>query len=170
MEKIIKNNWWNRIFHKGTVKAQTDKYIKCKAMLAVASEIIQDINSCKTLNSLLEIHKFAWKWGFRNENIGPCPYGMFRTKDILNMTIDEVYLGNIYGLNTMSIRFWNEMSYEDMGGNGFGIPEDTKCYDLVLDQYKGILRSNIYSLKRQANEFVMDYIKVNKPKDPFKLE
>ena len=30
-------------------------------------------------------------------------YGMFRTKDINLMTINEVYIGGIYGLNTRTI-------------------------------------------------------------------
>lgn len=41
----------------------------------------------------MSVHKRIWRKGFRN----PDKYGMFRTKDINLMTINEVYIGGIYG-------------------------------------------------------------------------
>lgn len=52
------------------------------------------------------IHKRIWRKGFRNANLGPDEYGMFRTKDINLMTIDEVYIGGIY--DTLTIAQWED--------------------------------------------------------------
>jgi hypothetical protein len=48
----------------------------------------------------------------------------------------EVYLGNISGLNTHAIPYWEEHKEEKY--NDF-----TAVYDIVLSQYKQLLRSNI---------------------------
>lgn len=73
------------------------------------------------------LHKRIWRKGFRNANLGPDKYGMFRTKDINFMTINEVYIGGIYGLNTLTIARKEE-------------PYDSTqtCY-----AYKRLLKSNI---------------------------
>lgn len=69
----------------------------------------------------MNIHKDAWGSGFQNENSGPYPYGVFRTSNIPEMTITEVYLGGIYGLNTNSISFWEEHKNDKYGCNGLGV-------------------------------------------------
>ena len=167
--KIKKNNWWNRIFHKEILSSQASEYTKCKRIVGLYPAIAEDLNKAVALENLLEIHKFAWKYGFRNENLGPCEWGMFRTKDILNMTPDEVYLGNIWGLSTKPITFWNDCKDEEMSVNGFCIPEDTKIYDLIKSQYSSHLHRNFNYLNNEAKKFISEYEKVNKPKDPFKL-
>lgn len=52
------------------------------------------------------------------------------------MVPGEVYLGNIYGLNTHAIPYWEERKEEKY--NDF-----KTVYDIVLSQYKQLLRSNI---------------------------
>lgn len=58
---------------------------------------------------------------------------MFRTNNIITMTPQEVYLGNIYGLNTYSLAKWNDYSYEE--------------YDMIFNQYKRHLILNLKSIK-----------------------
>lgn len=92
------------------------------------------------------LHKRIWRRGFRNANLGPDKYGMFRTKDINLMTINEVYIGGIYGLNTLTIAQWEE-------------PYDSTqtYYDIVLCAYKRLLKSNIIALADNAKLLVAEY-------------
>ena len=99
-------------------------------------------------------------YGFKNENTRPCKYGFFRTEDIETMRPDEVYLGDIYGLWTNNIPFWEEHRDETMAGNGFGIPGDTKCYDLILNQYRACLSSAVTYQKRKAENLVNKYLEL----------
>lgn len=46
-------------------------------------------------------------------------------------------------MNTNSIPFWEARKNELYGANGFGLNEKRRLYDMVLDQYKTILTSNI---------------------------
>ena len=95
-------------------------------------------------------HKRIWRKGFRNANLGPDKYGMFRTKDINLMTINEVYIGGIYGLNTRTIAQWEDSKEE---------PYDSTqtCYDIVLCAYKRLLKSNIIALADNAKLLVAEY-------------
>ena len=93
------------------------------------------------------LHKRIWRKGFRNANLGPDKYGMFRTKDINLMTINEVYIGGIYGLNTRTIAQWEDSKEE---------PTQT-CYDIVLCAYKRLLKSNIIALADNAKLLVAEY-------------
>lgn len=136
-------NMWNRIFHKKELEANLCNLKKYTIWSKRSQEFINAIKAADSLSTLLAIHKDAWKTGFQNENIGPCEYGMFRTKDILKMTAEEVYLGGIWGLNTNSIPFWETHKNELYGANGFSLNEKRRVYDMVLDQYKTILTSNI---------------------------
>lgn len=59
------------------------------------------------------------------------------------MTINEVYIGGIYGLNTRTIAQWEDSKEE---------PYD--CYDIVLCAYKRLLKSNIIALADNAKLLV----------------
>lgn len=110
--------------------------------------IINAIKDCDSLISLMYIHKDAWGSGFQNKNIAPCSYGIFRTSDILTMVPCEVFLGGIYGLNINPIPFWEAHKNDKYGCNGFGIDKNDSLYEIVLNQYKNLLLSNIrYMLK-----------------------
>lgn len=89
---------------------------------------IHQLELANTLDEIFLLHIKIWANGIRNRNIGPDPYGMFRTDDILLMTKGEVYLGNIWGLNTGSILFWEQHPKE--------LPT-------VIKQYKNHLISNL---------------------------
>ena len=75
---------------------------------------------------------------------------MFRTKDINLMTINEVYIGGIYSLNTRTIAQWEDHKEE---------PYDSTqtCYDIVLGAYKRLLKSNIIALADNAKLLVAEY-------------
>ena len=61
------------------------------------------ISNAQTLDELYILHIQIWEEGIRNKNIGPDQFGMFRTDDILKMTPDQVYLGNIHGIDNICV-------------------------------------------------------------------
>ena len=71
-----------------------------------------ELMSHHTLEDTFKVHRqlgamhLAW-----NHAICPDKYGMFRTSNIATMSMDEVFLGDIYGLWTHSLPFW--LSYQD---------------------------------------------------------
>lgn len=164
-----KQTWWNRIFHHKQIKQERETYQKYKIMAGFYKEIYDDIVRAKGLKSLITNHKFMWKLGYRNENLGPCSYGMFRTENIENLNENNLYLGNIYGLCTHPAKFWEDMRDEPMGTNGFCVPSETKIYDLILDQYKKLLKSNLNSIKSQIDIFISEYERINSKKNPYDI-
>lgn len=145
-----KNNIWNRLFHKAEVQENIKQMSIYTKQCLEGQRFLERIEESSTLNTLIGIHRDAWETGFRNKNIGPDRYGVFRTLDISSMTPDQVYLGGILGLFTCPIPFWERHKNEMYGCNGFGIDEDRRLYDIVLDQYKGLLSSNIRALFDKA--------------------
>ena len=145
-----KNNIWNRLFHKAEVQENQKKmsiYIKQRE---IGQSIINAIKDCDSLITLMQAHKNAWSNGFQNNNIGPDPYGMFRTSDILTMVPYEVFLGGIYGINTEPIPFWEEHKEDKYGCNGFGIDENLSLYGMIVNQYRKLLSSNIRAMFNKA--------------------
>lgn len=145
-----KNNTWNRLFHKAEVQENIKQMSIYTKQCLEEQKFLDAIKSCKSLIDLMNIHKDAWGTGFQNENIGPCPYGIFRTLDIPSMTSEQVYLGGIWGLSTQAIPFWEEHKEDKYGCNGYGIDENLSLYEMVLDQYKKLLSSNIRTIFNQA--------------------
>lgn len=156
MKHHMKNNFLNKIFRRKKLQEFLKKCEEAKQIVNSYTELEQKVKNALTLGGLLAIHKEAWELGFRNANLGPCKWGMFRTEDISTMTPDEVYIGGIYGLVTQNIPFWEKYKDENMSCNGFGIDEDTKIYDLLMDRYKGILSSNFKAIKERAVEFLVE--------------
>lgn len=146
----IKNNKWNRIFHRNTIKSCREKANIYLAQCLKGQNFLEAIDKAETLGQLLNLHKDAWGSGFHIENLAPCPWGIFRTKSIENMVPGEVYLGNIFGLNTHAIPYWEEHKEEKY--NDF-----KTVYDIVLLQYKHLLRSNIKYLFEVANSELPAY-------------
>ena len=164
-----KNNAWNRFFFKDVLEEQEEKYRKLKKMLAEYPSIYDVIINAKNLIALFNIHKVAWNVGFRNKNLAPCEWGMFRTQNIETMKPEEVYIGSIWGLNTHNIPEWEKYSDEIMGPNGFSIPKDTKIYDLIVEHYKTVLRSNINSIRSEALEYIDEYESLNDTDDEYSI-
>lgn len=94
---------------------------------------INQVKSTNSLNTLLNLHKLIWACGFRNNNLGPDKFGMFRTNDIIKMTPQEVYLGNIEGLFTRTLADWSNNPKEE--------------YQIVLEQYRKHLISNLTAIR-----------------------
>ena len=141
---------WNRIFHNKEIKKNIAECNKFLTWNNQGQQFIDAIDKAISLYRVLAIHRDAWGTGFQNENIGPCAYGIFRTKDISKMTAEEVYLGGIWGLCTYNLPFWEKHKDDKYGCNGFGIDENTSLYELILNQYKNILTSNIKAMMQQA--------------------
>jgi hypothetical protein len=141
--KRIRNNWWNKIFHPKALKEYQEWKEVAKAIVGWKGQLHQDLKRAKTLQDLINVHKHIWDIGYRNRNIAPCPWGMFRCESIPQLTLDTLYLGDIWGLWTNTGRFWEEHKGETMAGNGFGIEPNMKVYDLIMQQYRHHLKSNI---------------------------
>lgn len=168
--KVLKNkSIWNRWFFAKELIEQARKYKKMKTLLSKYNMYYDKIVNSKSLLELLEFHRIIWVEGFRNKNLGPCEWGCFRTSDIAEMLPEQVYLGNIYGLWTFNIPKWEEDHDEVMGPNGFGVAKDTKIYDLILDHYKCILKSNMNSIKSECVDFISEYESLNEQDDPYAL-
>lgn len=149
-----KNNFWNHIFHKKEIIANQKQYELYKKQLATARQFITAIKNTKDLTNLLNIHKDAYGSGF-TLNLGPG--AMFRCKEIATMTPHQVYLGGIWGLNTYAIPYWEQYVDEPYGVNGFGIKEDQSLYEMILNQYKNHLISNISAMYNKALREVPEY-------------
>lgn len=160
MKKIIKNSFLNRLFKTKEVTANVLDFQVQRHILGCADQYLYKIGNCNSLIDMMHIHKKLWNDGFQNENTRPCKYGFFRTKDIATMRTDEVYLGDIWGLFTKNIPFWENNRDETMAGNGWGMDPNTKCYDLVLDQYRACLNGAVKYQKREAENLVNKYLEL----------
>ena len=149
MEKKLKENLWNKLFHKKTLTEQKQKYKKAKRIIGWKDQLFQDLNEAKNLTDIMLVHQHAWELGYQDIRLAPCEWGMFRTKNISEMKPEEVYLGNIWGLRTANIPFWEENKEETMAGNGFGIKDDTLIYDLIMKQYRDHLKSNFHAIIKE---------------------
>lgn len=144
--KRIKDNLWNRLFHSKKLEAYKEWKEKANAIIGWNKQLNEDLMRAKTLQDLIDVHKYAWQVEYQNSNLAPCPWGMFRCKSIPELTLDTLYLGDIWGLWTNTGKFWEEHKDETMDGNGFGINPEKKVYDLIMQQYRQHLRSNINSI------------------------
>ena len=156
------DNFFNRFFFKETLKEEKEKYEKCKSLVGHFSELDERIGASKTLEGVLDLHKKAWGLGYQNSNLAPCEYGMFRTQDISTMKPEEVFLGNVYGLWTFPIPKWENQKTEMYD-------KDISVYDVVLNQYKRVLHSNVKAIYREAKDLVEEYEIINPPKDSYKI-
>ena len=144
--KKVRNNLWNRIFHSKALKEYQEWKKTAESIIGWNNLLNQNLLKAKTLQDLIDVHKSAWNIGYRNRNISPCPWGMFRCNSIPELTLDTLYLGDIWGLWTNTGKFWEEHKDETMSGNGFGIDPNRKVYDLIIQQYRQHLRSNINAI------------------------
>lgn len=140
------NNLFNRIFHKKELAELKKQALIYKKQLEHGVQIIAAIHKCDSLTKLIELHKLAWANEFKNENLAPQRYGMIRSNSIEDLTPKDVFLGGIWGLNTRPISFWEEYKGHKYGCNGFGLDPNTDLYTLILNQYKGLIVSNVQAL------------------------
>ena len=159
MTMFIKDNLFNRSFRKSQLEEQRTKYQKVSQEVEKADSFLRAVAKCDSLIQMVAIHKDIWGSGFRNKNIGPDEYGMFRTKDIPTMKPEEVFLGNIFGLWTFAIPEWENNRNALYGANGFGINPGTRTYDLVLNQYRNLLQSNLMAIIKPEKDWLEEYKK-----------
>ena len=162
-----KNCQWNRLFHAKDVKANIEQKERAERLISMAPGYLQEIgevsyiegdkDSAKvtgatSLLDVLSIHKEAWANGFQNEKIGPCSHGMYRCESIPSMTPSQVFLGDIWGLWTKNIPFWEQYKNEGKSGGGWPIYEYLTDYQIILRQYKCQLSSNIRAIAENAEK------------------
>ena len=150
--KKVRNNLWNKIFHSKALKEYQEWKKIAGSIIGWNKQLNEDLARAKTLQNLIDIHKHAWDIGYQNSNIAPCVWGMFRCNSISELTLDTLYLGDIWGLWTNNGTFWEEHKDETMAGNGFGIDPNKKCYDLIMQQYRQHLRSNINAIANNTTK------------------
>lgn len=138
------NNLFNRIFHKKELAELKKQALIYKKQLEHGVQIIAAIHKCDSLTELVELHKLAWANEFKNENLAPQRYGMIRSNSIEELTLNQVFLGGIWGLNTYPIPFWEERKGHKYGCNG--LDPNTDLYTLILNQYKSLIVSNVQAL------------------------
>ena len=148
--KKVRNNLWNRIFHSKALKEYQEWKKVAESIIGWNKQLNEDLQRAKSLQDLVNIHKHAWEIGYRGSNLGPCPWGMFRCESIPELSLDNLYLGDIWGLWTNTGRFWEQHRNETMAGNGYGIKEDKLVYELIMQQYRRHLRSNLNSIADQT--------------------
>ena len=95
---------WNIIFHNSEVNKNIEDYKFQQSLVNSYEYWLTKIGNANTLTECMAIHKYIWRQGFKNTNLGPDKYGMFRAKDINFMTTNEVYIGGFNGLNILTIR------------------------------------------------------------------
>ena len=148
--KVLKENLFNRIFRRKKLQQQRDEKIRLERIIEKIDIYKPKVQECQNLFDMLKLHKDIWNDGIRNVYLGPNRYGFFRCKDIAEMSPEEVYLGNIYGLWTKTIPEWEEVKDHKFGVNLYGIEADTTIYQLILYQYRFVLTSNMQLIKQQA--------------------
>ncbi len=145
-----KNNLFNRIFHSKEVKKNIAREKELSERLLNIPQFYPKLKNVKDFEHLLEIHKEMWALGLRH-NIGPDNCGYYRTSNIETMTLSQVFLGDILGLNTMSAEYWSHYPNEEYGPNGFGIDPHILIYDIMLDKYRAHLLANLHYMEHQTN-------------------
>ena len=144
--KRIKNNLWNRIFHSKALKKYQEWKKTAESIIGWKHQLDQDLTRASTLQELINIHKHAWSIGYESPGLSPCSWGMFRCNSIPELTLDTLYLGDIWGLWTNTGRFWEKHKNETMSENGWGIDPNKKIYELIMQQYCRHLRANINAI------------------------
>ena len=135
-------NIWNKIFHSSEVNKNIEDY--------KLQQSLTKIGNANTLIECMTLHKYIWRQGFKNTNLGPDKYGMFRTKDINFMTTNEVYIGGFNGLKILTIEEWEECKEELYDS-------EQTCYSFILSSYKRLLKANIINITDKAKILVEQY-------------
>ena len=144
--KKVKNNIWNRIFRSKALKEYQEWKEVAKAIIGWNKQLNEGLRRASSLQELINIHKHAWEIGYKSANLGPLRWGMFRCNSIPELTLNTLYLGDIWGLYTHNGKFWEDNKEEEFGVNSFDIEPTKKIYDLIMQQYRQHLKSNINTI------------------------
>ena len=154
----MKNTAWNRLFHKDRVRKNVELKQHNKRLIDSVPSFIKvigavsftpdnpdsiQVSGVQTLTELFRIHKRMLAEGFVSPAIEPSSYGLVRAKSVEEMTLDNVFLGNIYGLCTKPISYWETCRTEEKSGGGFEIYSYLTVYQIMLMQYKNYLSSAV---------------------------
>ena len=71
-------NIWNKIFHKRELNKNVADYRLQQGLVNSYECWLTKIGNANTLAECMILHKRIWRKGFRNANLGPDMYGMFR--------------------------------------------------------------------------------------------
>lgn len=91
-----------------------DEINKLEHQICQLNKFKGELMSHHTLEDTFKVHRqlgamhLAW-----NRAICPDRYGMFRTSNIATMSMDEVFLGDIYGLWTHSLTYWSSSKNDE---------------------------------------------------------
>lgn len=115
-------------------KELKSEYMEVSNQLTSIQFYHNSLRQVRKLNfdDLIAIHKGLDKDGVLPPNLDPDRYGMFRTSSIQEMKKSEVYLGNISGLWTKTIEYWESCN-------------DKESIEIVWNQYYHMLWSNVSS-------------------------
>lgn len=157
--KVLKNNLWNNIFNKKKLQEQQKEAQRLSKIVKDAEGFIPRLNDCKDLMGMLHLHKELWGCGIQSRQIGPCKYGMFRAEDILTMKPEQVYLGDVYSLWTFPIPVWEEKKESKFGETAiqYGLDPNTTVYEIVCNQYRELLISNVIEIKKYTETLLAQY-------------
>lgn len=140
------NNIFNRIFFSKEVKNNAAQVKTYRDIIKWFPIYVQKIEKAHDLNELIFLHKQLYPL-FACPNLGPCKCGMFRVNDISELSLDNVYLGGIYGLWTFTAREWSS-------------PTTSKQdFDSILTQYQYHLMSNMKVIFDGATKNIDSYYK-----------
>lgn len=156
-EKIIRNSLFNRLFHHRTISSNIKKLEDIKSTLWNHPYLIEALNECTTLTELLNIHKQAYAAGYNNKNLSPNKFRMFRTTSISDMKPSEVFLGNIYGIWTNTLEFFESLPHQNK--THFERTEifPIDSYSLVFNQYYLHLLSNIEAMYESYQKILEEF-------------
>ena len=75
------------------------------------------------------------------------------------MKPEEVYLGDIYGLWTFSIPIWEQQKDNKYGegASAWGLSPDVTLYEIVCNQYRNLLVSNVRAVRKEAEVSLEQY-------------
>ena len=140
-------NIWNKIFHSSEVNKNIEDYKLQQSLVNNYECWLTKIGNANTLIECMTLHKYIWRQGFKNTNLGPDKYGMFRTKDINFMNTNEVYIGGFNGLKILTIEEWEECKKELYDS-------EQTCYSFILSSYKRSLKANIINITDHSAQTV----------------
>ena len=120
-------------------KKQNKKNLK--KQLKTLKELRDNIIASKNLIDLYHIHKRIFK-EFEKYYIPYCidisKYGFFRASSREDLDPDNIFLENIFELNTLNLSYWNSYS-------------DIEIKNLILNRYKQILSLGLINIKNKIN-------------------
>lgn len=153
----VKKNWFNKIFKHAQYKETAANIEDAKEILRLIPRFEEDVERTRSFDKLLYVHRTMWNIGIQQECNAPCPYGVFRTDDISTMFLSEVYLGGIWGLVTRPANWWIREHKDTLYGcNGFGLPEDRLICDMLLNQWKKLLKAALAQTHNGCKGYIVE--------------